>query len=59
MRSEGQISGQLGTLYMSRNSQRPKVAEKFRKAIVDMYATGELKDIFFGKAGRPETLPGF
>jgi len=44
---------------MFRNSQRPEVAENFRKAIVDMYATGELKDIFFGKAGRPERLPGF
>jgi len=34
--------------------QRPDVAEKFRAAIAQMSATGELKAIFFGKAGRPE-----
>ncbi len=54
LRSDRHVPGQLGTLYMSRKSQRPDVAEKFRKAIAEMSATNELKEIFFGKAGRPQ-----
>jgi ABC-type amino acid transport substrate-binding protein len=54
LRSEKHVPGQLGTLYMSRKLQRPDVAEKFCAAITQMSASGELKDIFFGKAGRPE-----
>lgn len=54
LRSEELVSGQSGTLYMSRKLQRPDVAAKFRVAIAEMSATGELNAIFFGKAGRPE-----
>lgn len=54
LRSEIHVPDQPGTLYMSRKFPRPEVAEKFRTAIAQMSATGELNDIFFGKAGRPE-----
>lgn len=53
LRSEKHVPGQLGVLYMSRESKRPGVAEKFRDAITEMSETGELKEIFFGKSGQP------
>lgn len=47
------VPQQAGVLYMSRRAQRPEVAEKFRKAILQMKQTKELDRIFFGEAGRP------
>jgi ABC-type amino acid transport substrate-binding protein len=49
-----QVEGQAGALYMSRNSPRPDVAEKFREAISQMEESNELNRIFFGESGRPE-----
>lgn len=48
-----QVAGQAGALYMSREAQRPDVAEKFQKALSEMAETNELDRIFFGDAGRP------
>jgi ABC-type amino acid transport substrate-binding protein len=48
------VRGQAGVLYMSRRAQRPDVAEKFRKAILQMKQNNELDRIFFGEAGRPQ-----
>ena len=48
------VRGQAGVLYMSRRAQRPDVAEKFRKAILQMKQDNELDRIFFGEAGRPQ-----
>lgn len=44
------VPGQKGTLYMSRVSSRPDVARKFKVAIEQMNAEGELDRIFYGRA---------
>lgn len=45
------VSGQEGTLYMSRVASRPEAARRFRAAIEQMLNDGELQQIFYGGAG--------
>ncbi|WP_150909663.1 substrate-binding periplasmic protein [Marinobacter halotolerans] len=52
LRYRNHVPGQRGALYMSRESSRPEVAEKFRQAIVTMKKNNELERIFFGEGGR-------
>ena len=53
LRYEKHVAGQPGVLYMSRVAPRPRIAEKFRQAILRLSESGELDRIFFGQKGRP------
>lgn len=50
LRYSEHVSGQNGTLYMSKVGARPDVAQKFSSAIEQMDTDGELRRIFFGQA---------
>ncbi|MDF0748987.1 hypothetical protein NLU14_01935 [Marinobacter sp. 71-i] len=50
LRYREHVPGQNGTLYMSRAGARHDVAHKFRSAIEQMNADGELREIFFGQS---------
>lgn len=50
LRYREHVPGQNGVLYMSRAGARHDVAQKFRSAIEQMDADGELHEIFFGQS---------
>lgn len=59
LRYSQHVPGQKGALYMSRAASRPEAARKFRAAIEQMEADGELQRIFYGKStstSKPRTL---
>lgn len=55
LRYHEHVSGQNGTLYISRVARRPEAAREFAAAIEQMSADGELDEIFYGERRNTES----